>query len=262
MKRRTLLAAAALLAAGWASAADLPAVRQRGALRVVVARAEQPEMFNLGTAGEPGFERELVDGFAKAQKLRLEVVSVPRYDDRIPALLEDKGDLITGIVATEARRQQIDFALEVMPTRRVVVSRKPAPPVRTVEDLRAQKVGILAGARTWIEAAVDSGVPAAKIQAFPTLEAVFEGLRTGKITATVLSLSDLGLALRKDPALQPGVMIGPATSAGWGVRKQDAELQKALTEYLAATRKAPTWSRLIVKYFGEETLLALGKAGN
>ena len=43
------------------------------------------------------------------------------------------------------------------------------------------------------------------------------------------------------------------------MRKEDKQLKVALDEYLVNVRKSATWSRLIVKYFGEQALKALGK---
>lgn len=249
------------LSAGTTSAGDLPQIKTRGAFRVLVAADEQPEMFNFSTSGEPGFERELVEGFTRLHKLRLEPVSVARYDDRVPALIENKGDAILGIIQTEARRKLIDFTVETMPTRRLAVTLKPHRVLKAVEEFREEKIGILKGTTTWMSAAVEAGVPASRIQTFPDLEALFAAVRSGQVTATVMSISDLGLAKRKHPDLQAGVVLGAPGSAGWGVRKTDAALLSALNQYIDSVRKTPTWSRLIVKYFGEETLLVLGKAG-
>lgn len=258
---RTHAALAALLAAALpAAAGDLAEVRKRGVIRAIVAADEQKEMFNAGPSGEPGFERELLEGFARLHKLKVEPVVVARYDDRIPALLEDRGDLVVGIIKTEARLKQIDFTVETLPTRRVVVTHAPHRVVRTAEGLKEEKVGILKGTTTWFDAAVEAGVPAGKIELLPDLPSVVAALEAGKITATVMSVSDLGLAMRKNPGLQPGAFLGPPGSAGWGVRKQDVELRRALDAYLTGARKT-TWSRLVVRYFGEEALLVLGRAG-
>ena len=43
------------------------------------------------------------------------------------------------------------------------------------------------------------------------------------------------------------------------MRKQDAELLAALDEYVSNFRAGPSWSRLVVKYFGDQALRALGR---
>jgi len=43
------------------------------------------------------------------------------------------------------------------------------------------------------------------------------------------------------------------------VRTEDVELRSALDEYLSNVRTGPSWSRLVVKYFGDQALAALGR---
>jgi ABC-type amino acid transport substrate-binding protein len=68
------------------------------------------------------------------------------------------------------------------------------------------------------------------------------------------------LAHRDDPQLQLGVFVGPRQSLAFGVRKEDRELTAALDAYISNLRKTPTWSRLVVKYFGSSALDVLKRA--
>jgi hypothetical protein len=56
------------------------------------------------------------------------------------------------------------------------------------------------------------------------------------------------------------MFLGPPRSLAYAVRKQDAELKRALDEYIGAFRRSPSWSRLVVKYFGEAAPDVLKKA--
>jgi membrane-bound lytic murein transglycosylase MltF len=53
--------------------------------------------------------------------------------------------------------------------------------------------------------------------------------------------------------------VGAPGKVAWAVRKQDRALREALDEYLGNVRRGPTWSRLIVKYFGDQALSVLGR---
>jgi hypothetical protein len=44
------------------------------------------------------------------------------------------------------------------------------------------------------------------------------------------------------------------------VRKEDRALLAALDEYISNVRRSPTWSRLVVKYFGDAAVEVLRKA--
>jgi len=141
-------------------AVDLAGLRVPGVLRVLVSSDEMPEIFSFRADGQPGFERELVEGFARARKLELQVVSVKNWDQIIPMLLKGEGDLIVGIVDTAARRKRVSFTSEIYPVRHVVVTRRPRPAVTSVAELRGLKVAVIPGT-TWAEAAAEAGVPPA-----------------------------------------------------------------------------------------------------
>jgi hypothetical protein len=61
--------------------------------------------------------------------------------------------------------------------------------------------------------------------------------------------------------LRAGVTVGTPGRIAWAVRKGDTALGAALSEYLGHVRRGPTWSRLVVKYFGDQALVVLGRDG-
>src|SRR6266446_6380687 len=145
------------------AADDLSALEKRGEIRAIVAADEAPETYALGAVGEPGFERELIEGFARLRGLRVQTVVSKSHPDRIPALLGGRGDVIVAIFDTPDRRKQVDFTQEIMPTHNVAVTFKPAPVVGNVKDLAAQRVGAIKGTKP-SEAAIEAGVPAASLR--------------------------------------------------------------------------------------------------
>lgn len=239
-------------------AADLAEVTAAGALRPLVSADEAPEMFSFTPGPAPGFEREILEGFARLHRLRLEPVKVARFDDAIPALLKGEGDLVTGINDTEARRKQMAFTVEILPSRHLVVTREPRV-VKSAADLPRERVGVVSGT-TWVDAATAAGVAPGGIEAFGDVGAMLEGLRAGRVTAVVMSLSDFALLRRKEPALVAGPFVGEAHHAAWALRKSDPELTQALNDYVENLRRTPSWSRLAVKYFGDDALTLLGRA--
>jgi ABC-type amino acid transport substrate-binding protein len=249
-----LLLAPALLAA------DLPPeLRARGTLRVLGVLANQPRDFLSAEPGV-GFDREVLEGFAALHKLKVELVPVPRWDGLVPALKEGRGDVIAGrFTVTDARRKEIDFTQEVFPTRNVVLSRSPHPVVATLEQLRGEKVGTVKGT-SMADAIAAAGVPRSNVDdSFPT-GTLPDALRAGKATAVVLGVEHAIQERRADPAIQIGMFLGPPTSLAYGVRKADAALKAVLDEYVGNLRRTPTWSRLVVKYFGDDAPEILRKA--
>lgn len=248
-----------LLAVAPAGAGDLPEIKARGTLNVIALQDEQPEMFSWTDKANPGFEREMIEGFAKLQGLKLNAVPVKNTDERFPALNKGQGDVVIGVIETEARHKLVDFTIEVLPARHLVLNYKPNKPIKSVDEFLAQKVGLLKGS-SWAQAAYDAGMPRDKAEIVEGTDNLLSALRDGKIEATVMSISDFTLAAKRYPGLQAGVFIGTAGSAGWAIKKGDAQLKAALDRYLDNLRKGPSWSRLVVKYFGEQALSVLGRA--
>jgi len=257
--RVPLLALAGLLVAFGAAGDDLPPLVARGTLRVLVSADEDPAWFSFEGGRTPGFERELLEGFASLHRLRLEAVPVRRFEDIIPDLQRGQGDLIAGLRVTEPRRSQVAFTAEVLPDRLVVVTRRPRPAVRTLEELRAATVGVIPGT-SWADAAAGTGVPSSRTVEFTDGNALLSGLKAQRVSAVVMSVSDLLLAARHDHELHGGLALGPPGSTAWGVRRADTALLRALDDYLRNLRRTPSWSRLVVQYFGQDALAVLGRS--
>ena len=255
--RRALVLLAAVPALG--TATDLAEVKQRGVLRVLRMDVRGTDEFFPPSGGARlGFDRELLDGFASLHRVRLEPVTVSSWDGLIPALLQGRGDVIAGrFTVTEARQKQASFTSEVFPTRNVVLTRKPGRVVATLEQLRAEKVGTIKGT-SMAEAVAAAGV--ADVVDTITTGKLPEALQTGQVTAVVLGVENAITAQRDDVAMQVGLFLGPPRSLAYAVRKTDATLLAALNEYIDNVRRTPTWSRLVVKYFGEAAPEILRKA--
>jgi membrane-bound lytic murein transglycosylase F len=174
---------------------------------------------------------------------------VEGWDNLIPALLQGRGDLIAGrFTVTDTRLKQIAFTSEVFPSRNVVLTRKPHAPVATVEALREEKVGTIKGSS--MAEAVRAVVPAPNVDdSFPP-GGLPGALVAGKVSAVVLGVESAIAAQRQDREMELGTFVGPPRSLAYGVRKQDAALLQALNEYIDNVRRTPTWSRLVVEYFG------------
>jgi len=253
-----LVVAGAVVLTALAAGAAEPTPGLPARLRVLVAADEMPEMFSFETKGQPGLERELLEGFCRIHGLKLEVVPVADFAEIIPRLQRGEGDLITGIVDTAARRQKVAFTTEVFPVRHLAVTRRPRAVASRVDDLRALRVGVIPGT-SWEQAAVDAGVPRAKRVAFRDAAALLEGLRAGHVDAVVMALLDFALASKRDPELVAGAFVGTGVSAAFAVRPADGRLLEAMNGYLQGMGHAR--HALMFKYLTEEalTLIALAR---
>jgi ABC-type amino acid transport substrate-binding protein len=259
LPRALPLVAVVALAASVSGADDLAAVKARGSLRVLAVDLKEPDEF-FQFEGAPGFDREILEGFAKLNALQLSPVAVSGWDDLVPALLADRADLIAGrFTVTEERKRRIAFTRETFPTRNVVVTRKPQSAPTTLEELRALKVGTIQGS-SMAEAVARAGVPPANVDDGIRPGGLPAALASGRVKAVVLGVESAITAKRDDSQLELGLFLGAPGSLAFGARKQDEALVKALDEYIDNLRKTATWSRLAVKYFGASAPEVLKKA--
>ncbi len=261
MRAASVVFGAALLAHPvWAL--DLADIQRRGTLRVLVVQSSDPSIFFsfAAPAGKPGFDREILEGFVRLHRVSLEAVPVPSWDALIPALLEGRGDCIAGGVSnTQQRAAFISFTESVFPSRHVVVTRKPHLVVRTLEELRRERIGAVKGTRM-VDILAEAQVPPSAIDNAIASGGLPAALRSGRITAYAIGIERAITHQRDDPDLQIGMALGGSEHLAWGVRKTDPELLAALNEFLGNFRRAASWNRLIVKYFGDGVLPILQTA--
>jgi ABC-type amino acid transport substrate-binding protein len=257
-----VVAVLALTVAAGPARADLDEIKTAGTLRVlgVLAAKTGDEFLNKSAGPSPGFDREILDGFARLHRVKVEVVAIPSWDALVPALLARKGDVMAGrVTVTESRRKLVDFTTEVFPTRHVVFTRKPHRVVTTLAQLFEEKVGTVKGT-SMSEVLAQVGVPPARVDDTVPTGTLPLALKEGRITAAVLGVENAMAAQRRDPEIQLGMFLGAPGSLAYGVRKDDVELKKALTEYVDNFRRTPAWNRLVVKYMGEDAPEILRRA--
>jgi ABC-type amino acid transport substrate-binding protein len=238
--------------------ADLAEIQRAGVLRVLVAADELPHMFSFDAKGDPGLEREMIEAFARARALRLQIIQVERFETIIPDLLEGRGDLVTGIINTPARRQKIAFTIDTLPARHLAVTRAPTTRIDGLDDLRKRRVGTVIGS-SWTDAALEAGVPAHNLIQVNTAQLLLQDLAKGVVEAVVMSVTDFAQAQKADGALQAGVFVGAPAHAAWGVRKEDKELKRALDDFLKALLGSPTWSQMVLRYFTQDALALIAQ---
>ncbi|HEY7409699.1 MAG TPA: transporter substrate-binding domain-containing protein [Vicinamibacteria bacterium] len=241
--------------------ADLAEVKASGTLRVLAVKVSpDDEFFAVPVESQPGFDREVIEGFATLHRLRMEPVVVGSWDALIPSLQQGKGDVIVGrFTATDARSKVIAFTAQTFPTRNVVLTRKPHRAVASLAELREEKVGTIRGT-SMAEAVAAAGVPKANVVDTVPPGGLPGALRSGQATAVVLGLESAIVAQRDDPEIQIGLFLGQPGSLAYGVRKEDTALLEALNAYIENLRRTPSWNRLVLKYFGDRSLDILKKA--
>jgi ABC-type amino acid transport substrate-binding protein len=128
-----------------------------------------------------------------------------------------------------------------------------------LEELEGDEVGVVHG--NGLQAALTgAGVPAAQIDDSFSPRALLPALREGKVSACVMGVEQALLARRSDPEVELGVYLGPKHSIALAVRDDAPLLRGALDEYIRNLRRTTTWSRLVLRYFGDSAIEILAAA--
>jgi membrane-bound lytic murein transglycosylase MltF len=247
MKTRVLLCAAAIALAAARADADLAEIRKRAQLRVLVADSP-PQFFSSQPDGPPGLEREILHGFARLHAVDLAILRVSSRAALFAALARGEGDVAAGGLCT-ADSPGVEYSAEILPSRYVVVSRRPVPSVFTLAELKDQKVGIVKGASV-AEALAANGVPEARLELFDA-GGLLPALKAGKVAVGVMRVEEAIPAQRADADFQLGMYLGSRVSLAFAMRKEDAQLRSALSEYVRNIRRSAAWNRLVLAYFGD-----------
>lgn len=259
MTARSFLPALSLMLAAYPGGAQPLELKTAGTLRVLAVEGS-PQFVNLTPGGRPGFDREVLEGFARVHKLSIELVPVSSWDQLLGALVEGRGDLVAGgVTMTAARQRLVDFTAEIFPTRLVVMTRKPHRVVANLKELREERVGTIRGT-SMAEVLAQAAIPAHNLDDSFRSGGLPEGLRAGRITASVIGVEDAVIEQRSDPRIQLGMFLGPRGSLAFAVRKDGPQLRSALDTFIETLRHSPAWSRLVVKYFGDAALDVLRRA--
>jgi ABC-type amino acid transport substrate-binding protein len=228
--------------------ADLDDIRARGWLRVATIPFDRvPDTYRVNS-----FDLEIVAGFAEDQGLEVQTVLLPTYGDLIPALLAGRGDVAAGaLTVTEERSKLASFTRETFPSRMVLVTRKPRPPILRLEDLAGHKLGTERG--TSPEAATRAIARPSQIDDSFRIEELAAALRDGRITGAVYELHVVAPLRQRDPELQLGMKLGSAGSLALAVRKNSPALLAGLNEHIHNMRCDGRWVKLSLKHFGTAT---------
>jgi membrane-bound lytic murein transglycosylase F len=149
--RRVRQTAAVLVAIllPWAAARaadDLPQIRARGTLRILVVGGEdEPPIPRVGTPA--ALDRDLLEDFARRQGLRIQTVWIERRHDVLDDLLSGAGDVAaTGITLTSERAARVAFTNPIDVVDEVLVGHRGMKhPPKKPADLAGRKVSIPVG---------------------------------------------------------------------------------------------------------------------
>jgi len=135
---------AVLCAACTPSTSRLEQIRARGVLRV--AMLNQPTVYYLGSHGAQGYEYRLASAFAERLNVQLVVAPVADVNALRQALASGAADIVAAqLTADDIWRSSALISNNYRRLPQLVIQRRGAKPVKSIEDLRGKRLVVSAG---------------------------------------------------------------------------------------------------------------------
>lgn len=215
---------------------DLPALRERGRLRIL---APRPEETYLPREGFPlDVEREIAAAFARAHDLVPVMVYIDDFSQLLPALLAGRGDVAAAnITVTDARRESVAFTVPLDQSRETVVTRADDSALRTLEDLAGRTLAVRPATTFWETAqGLKARVPTLRVQAIDNslgIDATLDRVARGEIDLTLADSNVLDVALDYREDVRAALPVTGERSLAWAVRPDNPQLLAELNRFLS-----------------------------
>jgi membrane-bound lytic murein transglycosylase F len=222
--------------AGYRELGDLPALRERGAIRILTPPLADTE--GLPRQGHLiRLEQELIEAFVRLEGLEPLWIWVDERDDLIPALLDGRGDVIAAnLTATPNRRELVAFGAPLTTVRERIVSGPDAPAIESVDDLTGREVVVRASS-SYVETLETLLIENPDIYA----AAAPEDMETEEILYRV-SQGEFDVTLADDRIIRdvqaylPDLRVGPEVTGdreiAWAFRPDNSELIDAADAFI------------------------------
>lgn len=247
---RLFIASALMIAGVQTASADT--------LRVGADLSYPPFQFRDSNGQPTGFEIDITNAVCKAINAKCEYV-VSSFDAEIPSLMARKVDFISPLGATEKRRKSIDFSdfIYHIPTK--LVARKGSNLLPTVAALQGKQIAVQQGSIQEMYANQFWAPQGVKVVPYADADAIYQDLAAGRLDGALSPGVAVTFGFLAKPEGKDFALVGPevrddklfSIGSAYGLRKDDAALQKRLNEGLAKIMADGTWQQIKQHYFGE-----------
>ena len=236
---------------------DLPEISNRKRIRALVTYSRTDFFFD--DSGAPkGLQVELLHEYEKqlnqeikeeAERVRVQFIPTT-FDRLIPDLLEGKGDIAAALLTlTPEREKKINFITSKrQKVAEVVVTHKSIGNISSVEDLSGQQLYVLRSSsyaehlRTLNQTFKQNKLKPIEIVEAPPhqlSEDILELVNAGVVKITVVDDYKAKIWASVLPNIQvlESVAISRGNAIGWGIRKNNHELEKSLKVFLQKVKR-------------------------
>lgn len=252
---------------------DLPELKKNRKIRALVNYSRTNFFFSSN--GTPKglqvdllsqYEKQLNKG-VKKESDKITIQYIPTTFDRlIPDLLQGKGDIISNFMTiTPSREEKINFiSTKKLDIQEIIVTHKSDSTINTIEDLAGKKIYVLKGS-SYVEhlkelnqSFKDKKLAAIKIveaDSHLTTEDIFEMINSGIVKYTVADdfQAKIWSEVLSDIKIIDSFAIKSNTHVGWGIRKDNPQLEKTLNAFLKKIKKGSYLGNMFFKRYYRDT---------
>lgn len=208
--------------------------------------AEFPPFEYLENGKPAGFDIDLVEEMGKVMDCDIKVVDMA-FDGLLPALQMKKVDVvIAGMTETPERLKTVSFSSPYYKASQVIVVREGENGIKSFDDLKGKKVGVMLGFTGDI---VVSKIDGVKIERYNAAYAGIMALKANKIDAVVLDSEPAKNFVAQNSGLEIAEAEGAQEEYAIAVRKNDKKLMEELNKALEEVKANGKYNELIEKYF-------------
>lgn len=231
---------------------DLDEIKKRGVIRAVT--RNNAGSYFMWKGRVMGYEFELLEAFAKNQKLRLEVIVAPDHTEMIKMLLNGKADIAANLLTPTQRRiaQRMAFSSPTHRTKVRVVSRK-GDDIKSYADLSGRTVYLRESSSHFdLFQRIHEKVPGINLELVPEtmdIQQIFDRIADGEYDVTFSDdiTVDMERGWRDD--IQSGLDLKDDHNHAWMVRESNPQLLKAINAFMKRKATAQTRNLLYNRYF-------------
>lgn len=229
--------------ADYVEAGDLPAIEERGRLRLLVP-AEYAGNAAAAPPDSPVPEQvEYAARFARSLDLEPVLVPVEHADELIPALRDGRGDvIIANLPMNDHYRQRIDFTVPLDRSRRSLVARADDP-IEDFDDLPGRTITVPFDSHFWETAReLQTQFPGLRVDSLPALgEArTLELVANGEADLTLAEGNFLASALAGREDLRAVFPVSTEKGVAWGIRQESPRLKDMLDRFITQEKLVQT----------------------
>jgi len=213
------------------AAPDLPELKARGTLRVLVFGEDEDI---LPRAGSPkARDRELLEELAEREGLTVDIVAEPDFEKLFTRLLAGDGDVLAhGLTVTEERKARVAFTQPVAVVKQLLVGRRGAKGLpSSAAQLKGRAVTVHDGS-AYAATLAELGAKVVPADERLDSEGVVYEVGRGKLQLTVTDsnlFASIATYNRDVEALFP---IAEGKELAWAVRPDSKQLKAALDAFL------------------------------